>query len=74
MRIPIGILEMLGALGLLAGFKIPLLMFISATGLGLLMIAALGIRIKIKDRFLQTLPALFLLCLNFYIAVEFYPV
>ncbi len=71
LRIPIGILEMLGGLGLLVGYKLPILTFVSALGLGLLMLSALVVRMKIKDSLLQSLPAFGLMIINFYIAYEF---
>ena len=72
LRIPIGILEMLGGLGLLVGYKLPVLTFVSALGLALLMLSAFIIRLKIKDSLLRSLPALGLMIINFYIAIQFH--
>jgi hypothetical protein len=63
----IGVLEILGALGLLLGYFIPLLLTISSLCLSLLMLSALMVRIKINDPFMLHLPALFLLSANTYI-------
>lgn len=71
LRIPIGILEILGGLGLLAGYRFPILTLLAALGLALLMLLALIIRFKIKDSLLQSLPALVLMFINFYIASQF---
>ena len=62
-----GILEILGAIGLLIGFKFTILLMISAAGLSLLMLMGFGVRIKIKDSFAQSFPAFFYMLLNFYI-------
>lgn len=57
-----GSLEVLGALGLVCGQWFPWLGIFSAAGLSLLMICGIFVRIRIRDSFLQTLPAvLFLL-------------
>jgi type II secretory pathway component PulF len=61
------ILELLGAFGLLAGLKFPLLLLISAGGLAILMFLGVIIRVKIKDSFWLSLPALFFMILNSYI-------
>jgi hypothetical protein len=69
-QITTGILEILGALGLLVGFKFKILLMISAAGLSLLMLLGFGVRIKIKDSFVQSFPAFFYMLLNFYIFWE----
>ena len=61
------ILELLGASGLLAGFKFPVLLLISAGGLALLMFLGLAVRVKVKDSFWLSVPALFFMIINFYI-------
>lgn len=65
-----GVLEVLGAIGLLLGLKYKLVLMISAAGLSLLMFLGFGVRIKIKDSFVQSLPAFFYMLLNFYIFWE----
>ena len=42
---------------------------LAATGLALMMLVAVGVRIKIKDTFLQTTPALFYLVLSIYLSL-----
>ena len=61
------VLELLGAVGLLVGLKIPLILLISAGGLGLLMFLGVAVRVKVKDSLAISLPALFFMILNFYI-------
>ena len=61
------ILELLGAAGLLAGLKFHLILLISAGGLATLMFLGVAIRLKVKDSFWITLPALFFMILNSFI-------
>jgi len=61
------ILEILGAFGLLVGLFFKPLMLISSVGLATLMLLGLITRIKSKDSFLVSLPALFYMILNTYI-------
>ena len=65
----VGILQCLAALGLIAGFWLPWLGQAAAAGLALMMLVALGVRIRIRDRFEQMLPALGYLALNVYLCV-----
>ncbi|MEO7263640.1 MAG: DoxX family protein [Ferruginibacter sp.] len=58
------ILELLGAVGLLVGLKFHLILLISTGGLALLMFMGVAVRIKVKDSFWISLPALFFLILN----------
>lgn len=62
-----GALEILGGLGLAAGFMYPTLRLLSAGGLALMMACAVLVRAKIRDPFLHWLPAVILLLLNLYI-------
>jgi hypothetical protein len=41
----------------------------AAAGLALMMLVAVGVRIKIKDTLLQTVPALIYLALNAYLSL-----
>jgi hypothetical protein len=62
-----GILQLLGGSGILYGFYwIPLQIF-SCFGLTLLMLFGVGVRIKIKDNFIQSFPAAFYCLLNGYL-------
>jgi DoxX-like family len=60
-------LEILGALGLLLGFKLHPILLISAGGLAILMLLGVAVRIKMKDSVWVSLPAFFFMILNAYI-------
>lgn len=64
------ILEILGAVGLLVGLKFGFILLISSGALALLMFLGVAVRLKVKDSFWVTLPALFYLGLNSYIFFE----
>ena len=66
-----GVLEILGAVGLLAGILNPVLGVLAAAGLSLLMLAGLGVRVRIGDGLLRSFPALMYLLLNLYIIMIF---
>ena len=68
------VLEILGAVGLLAGLKVHFILLISAGGLGLLMFLGVAVRIKVKDSLWLTLPALFFMILNSFIFFMALPV
>lgn len=62
------IFEILGALGLVVGYYFNKeLILISSAGLTILMLLGLIVRLRLKDSFLITLPALFFMGLNAYI-------
>jgi hypothetical protein len=72
-RITTGILQLLGAIGLLTGFWYsPFLSAISAFGLFLLMVLGFTVRIRIKDTLLASSPALFYAFLNLYLSIYYY--
>jgi hypothetical protein len=62
-----GVLELLGGIGLLVGLKFGFILLISSGGLALLMLLGFGVRLKIKDSFLLTMPSLFFMLLNLYV-------
>lgn len=67
-----GVLQLLGAAGLIVGYWVsPLLAAAAALGLGLMMVFGFGVRLKIRDSFLQTLPALIYAALNIYLCVHY---
>ncbi|MDG1358006.1 MAG: DoxX family protein [Akkermansiaceae bacterium] len=68
----IGILQMLGAAGLVVGFYMPWIGQFSAGGLAAMMLCGVGVRIKIKDTILQTIPAFAYMVLNAYLAIAAY--
>lgn len=63
-RVLTGWLQLLGAAGIVIGFRYMPLLWVSTAGLSLLMAFGVGVRIKIRDGILQTLPALFYCVLN----------
>ena len=70
LRTVTGVLEVLGGAGLLFGLKWTVALWASSAGLSLLMMAGLGVRIKIGDSWLLSLPAFVLMILNAYILLE----
>ena len=65
------LLEFLGGLGTLVGFKYSFFYILSTSGLALLMFFGLIVRLRLKDHFLQILPALLLMILNIYLVFSF---
>jgi uncharacterized membrane protein YphA (DoxX/SURF4 family) len=67
-----GILQLLGAIGLLMGFIYPILTPMASAGLALLMLFGFLVRIKFKDGLLVSLPAFALMLLNLFILFASY--
>ena len=65
-----GALEVMGALGLLAGYFFPPLVLIASGGLTLLMVLGVATRIRVRDSVVEMLPALILLMVNLFIFVH----
>jgi hypothetical protein len=65
----VGSLQIAGGVGLLAGFTVPFVGQLAAVGLALLMFLGVVLRRRIKDGIAQTVPAIFYLALNAYLAV-----
>ena len=63
-----GIMQLIGGVGLLAGAMMPRLGLCAALGLGLLMLLGAAVRLRIRDTLLQTMPALFFMAINFWLA------
>jgi hypothetical protein len=61
------ILEILGAFGLLLGLFFKPILIIASCGLSVLMLLGFITRIKVKDGFLVSFPAIFYMILNGYI-------
>ncbi len=68
LRLVTGALEVLGSLGLVAGFFVPQLAIVSGAGLALLMVLGLLTRLQHRDSMQQMLPAALLIMVNGYIA------
>jgi len=65
-----GCLQLLGAIGLLVGLKVDLILSISALGLTLLMLLGFIVRLKVKDGVLLSLPSFLFMILNLYIFIQ----
>jgi len=64
-----GSLEVLGSVGLMLGYLLPVLVVAASSGLTLLMVLGLATRYRARDRFTEALPALVLALVNLYILV-----
>jgi len=67
MRILISLLQLFAGIALIIGFYNLKLLIITSFLLALMMICAIIVRIKIKDSFIDSLPAIFYAVLNFII-------
>lgn len=65
-----GALEILGALGLIAGYFLPPLVIAASAGLVLLMVLGVITRLRVRDSALETSPALFLLAVNAFVLIR----
>jgi len=65
-----GILQLLGATGLLVGLFIPWVGGMAAAGISLQMACGFGVRVTIKDTWLQCLPAIFYMLLCGWVAIQ----
>ena len=65
----VGVLQLCAAIGLLAGLSQPWMGRAASAGLAGMMIVAVGVRIKIRDTLLQTIPAQLYLALNAYLCL-----
>lgn len=68
-RTLVGGLQLFAAIGLLAGLSQPWMGRAASGGLALMMLIAVGVRIKINDTLPQTIPALIYLALNAYLSL-----
>lgn len=65
-----GALEVLGGAGLLVGLMVTEVMLISSAGLATLMLLGIVARVRVRDPFLEILPATILMVMNVFIASE----
>lgn len=68
-RVLVGILQVCGGIGLLAGINRPWIGQAAAGGLSLMMLAGIAVRIHIKDTKLQMVPAVVYMLLNAYLCL-----
>jgi hypothetical protein len=71
-RVIVGVLEIAGACGLLAGFRLPVIGVLAASGLAILMVLGLFVRLSIKDAPLKLIPALAYAILSLYLVYGYY--
>jgi hypothetical protein len=72
-RVLTGVLQLLGAAGLLIGLYLnPRILLFAAIGLCVLMICGFAVRINISDSFFKSLPSISFAALNLFIAVKAY--
>lgn len=71
-RLLTGLLQLIGGLGIGIGFWWPTLQLVSTAGLALLMLLGFGVRLKIRDNFVQSFPAFFYFILNLYLSNQLY--
>ena len=64
-----GILELLGAIGILVGYLIPSLVIVASGGLALLMALGLAVRYRSRSSMQDSLAALAMLLINLYICL-----
>ena len=70
LRVFIATFQIVGSLGLLAGYYSRPLLLLSAGGFTVMMLLAVLVRIKIRDPILAMVPAFLLLCLNLFLVVR----
>ena len=69
-RTIVGFFQLLGGIGSILGFFDRRILIISSLGLSVMMLLGVGVRIKINDTFIQTLPALTYLSVNAIIFID----
>ena len=69
-RTIIGFFQLLGGIGSIIGVFDKRILIISSLGLSVMMLLGVGVRIKINDTFIQTLPALTYLIVNVIICID----
>ena len=65
----IGALQGAASIGLIAGYWYPPLRVVSAGGLAAMMVAAMIVRLRIRDPLYAMIPAFAFFCLNLFIVV-----
>lgn len=69
-RVLVGVLQLAGSAGLLLGFWVRPLLPLASGGLALMMLAAIGYRIQLRDPLLAMLPAIAFLGLNLFLVAK----
>jgi DoxX-like family len=68
-RVWVGSLQLVATLGLLVGLEQPWIGRSASTGLAIMMMVGVLVRLKIRDRALQIAPAFFYMILNAYLSL-----
>ena len=66
----VGFFQLLGGMGCIIGIFYRKLLIISSLGLSVMMLLGVGVRVKINDTLIQTLPALIYLIINTTIFID----
>lgn len=66
-----GILQIIGAIGLILGLFHSWIGLFASGGLAVLMVLGFGVRLKIKDSFLQAIPSFVFILINLYLFYTF---
>ncbi len=67
----VGVLELAGSVGLFIGLWVPVIGGLAALGLSVLMLMGLVVRLKIRDGWIKSSPALACLLLNLYLLAKY---
>ncbi len=70
LRTFIATLQIVGSLGLLAGYYSRPLLLLSAGGFTAMMLLAVLVRVRIRDPLVAMLPAFLLMCINLFLVVR----
>ncbi|MEP7246252.1 MAG: DoxX family protein [Gammaproteobacteria bacterium] len=70
MRVFTATLQILGSVGLVAGYYSRPLLLLSAGGFTVMMLLAVLVRVRIRDPLVAAVPAFVLLCLNLFLVVR----
>ena len=65
----VGLLQLFGGIGLLVGIVWNTALIIASGGLSLLMLMGFGVRLKMKDSLLESLPSFIFMLINGYICI-----
>ena len=71
-RTTVGFFQLMGGIGSIIGVFDKRILTISSLGLSVMMLLGVGVRLKINDTFIQTLPALTYLILNTIIFIDIF--
>jgi hypothetical protein len=70
LRVFTAALQIVGSLGLLAGYYVRPLLVLSAGGFTVMMLLAVLVRVRIRDPLVTMIPAFVLMCLNLFLFVR----